>query len=410
MPSRLVLLDWSLIDRSGHAFEYDSNVMRAFAAQEWQASIYAHRDCRLEKIGDWIVRRWFSIAPTETVTRCRALRPLAKLWAHWRCSSQELRAAVAEADGADTLFFIQHAEAYHLPAIACAFRASHGRLMLMLRATSLTGTGERQRGSFRTLLYRIFLPAVSAALGDRLLLITDSTRLQAEFAQLVRHRISVVPIPNPVRAVPSTRPHKEAIHVLVAGRMSFEKGIQYVPALIKKIRELRRPIVFHVHIYHHTSEASVYDGLRTELEALEGNDVMLVRSPLSTETYWAQTAAADVSLLLYDTGRYRNQTSNLVLDALACGTYPIVSDGTWLADTVRTAEYGTAVAMENKADIVSKVAECLSKPLPEKVPEALGRLLSYHTARSFQVEVLKLLSASDDAAASTLKAGTRLDP
>lgn len=394
MSSRLVLLDWSLIDRSGHAYEYDSNVMRAFATAGWEPSIYVHRRCTLPKVGDWRARPWFSIAPTETIARHRALRPLAKLWAHWIRSARELKSAIAEADGEDTLFFIQHAEAYHLPAIARAFRGSRGRLMLMLRATSLTGAGEKQRRSFRTLLYRLFLPVLAATLGKRLLLVTDSTRLQAEYAALVRHEISVVPIPNPVRKSPATQARGDAVHVLMAGRMSLEKGIQHVPLIIERARELRLPVVFHVHIYRHASEAEAYDGLRAQLEALEGRDVVLVREPLSTDAYWSQTAEADVSLLLYDVGRYRNQTSNLVLDAIACGTYPIVSEATWLADIVRSAEYGAAVALDDEHGTAARVTDILAMPLPERVPEAVERLLSYHTAGSFYAEVMQLLSTT----------------
>ncbi len=392
MSRRLVLLDWSLIDLSGHAYEYDRNVLDAFGKAGWETSVYAHRDCMVSTIAGRPVRRWFSHTPTDRIARFRWLRPFAKLFVHWRRSGGELRAAIAETDGENTLFFVQHAEAYHLPGLIRAFRGAKGRLMLMLRATSLAGTAAGQRATFRTMLYRLFLPRLAATLGRRLLLVTDSARLRAEYSGLVDHPIDVVPIPNPPRVPPARRTRTAPLRLLMAGRMSFEKGIQYVPGIVALARARGLPVVFYVHVFHHPSEAGVYDALRARIEALEGDDVVIVREPLSTEAYWEQTGAADVSLLLYDAGRYRNQTSNLVLDAISCGAFPVVSEGTWLSDVVTAAGFGAAVPMADDEAVAAQVVDILSRPLPEEIPEGVNRLMAFHSAPSFHAEVERLLA------------------
>jgi glycosyltransferase involved in cell wall biosynthesis len=393
MSRRFVLLDWSLVDLSGHAYEYDGNVLDAFDKAGWETEIYVHRDCSVRAVAGCAVRPRFSHTPTDRITRWRVLRPVAKLLVHWWRSGGEARTAVAETDGEETLFFVQHAEAYHLPALIRAFRGARGRLMLMLRATSLAGAGAKQKKTFRTLLYRLFLPRLAAALGARLILVTDSSRLTAEYAPLAKAPVRTLPIPNPERTPPAARPRTPPLRVLMAGRMSFEKGIQYLPGIVALARARGLPVGFTIHVYHHPSEAGVYDALRARLEALEGGDVTLVREPLSTDAYWEQTSAADVSLLLYDVGRYRNQTSNLVLDAMACGTFPLVSEGTWLSDVVTAAGFGAAVPMADEAAVAAAAVEILSRTIPGEIPPSVGRLMSYHRARSFRREVERLLEA-----------------
>jgi len=65
--------------------------------------------------------------------------------------------------------------------------------------------------------------------------------------------------------------------------------------------------------------------------AARGAPVDLLAGPLDAETYARELAAADVVLLPYDQGRYRNRCSGVVLEALATGAVPILTGGGWMA-------------------------------------------------------------------------------
>ena len=383
MRRRLVLLDWSLTGRVGHSYEYDRNVIEAFQTKDWLIAVYGHCACSISDVAGVSIKKWFSHEPSDPIVGYRVLRPVAKIWAHVTRSARELERAIAQTDAVETVYFIQHAESYHLPALLLGFRKARGTLVLMLRGTSMTIRGGRSRETFRTRLYRLFFPSLIRALRYRLLLISDSENLRREYESIISQKIIIVPLPNPVMVPAFPRRHSLPNIVMVAGRISPEKGVQYVPALIRQSRALRLPVRFVIHAYTSTGASAQDLEILAELESLEGSDVRLVRTPLSTSEYWDQTRLADVSLLLYDVGRYRNQTSNLVLDALACGTFPIVSAGTWLSEMVETAAYGSVVKMNNRKQIVSDVIDILSKPLPDAVPDKIEALLGFHSANSF---------------------------
>ena len=400
MPPRFVLLDWSLLGLVGHAYEYDKNVLHAFQMNGFETWVYGNRAGTVADVAGTEVRKWFSHAPSDKVVGWRVLRPFAKMWVHATRSAAELRQALRETDGPDTIYFIQHAESYHLPGLLRGFRGLHGRLVLMLRGTSLKVRDGVSRPTFRTKLYRLFMPPLVRALGSRLLLVTDSDNLRDEYARLINHHIVTVPLPNPLVPPPVARHRGDRLRLLASGRVSKEKGTHYLPALIHAVRQRQLPVLFQVHAYAGADASIAERHLLAELETFAGHDVELVRAPLSTDDYWAQTRAADISLLLYDVSRYRNQTSNLVLDALASGTFPIVSEGTWLSEIVALAGFGAAVDVTDPAMLPGRIADILAHPLPQAADGKVTQLLQYHTAESFYRVVLSALHASVGASQS----------
>lgn len=383
MARRLVLLDFGLIDRSGHACEYDGNVTEAFLGRGWECVVYAHRACRLPTVGRVQVRPWFPYAPTDPIVGFKPLRPIAKSLFHVARTGAELERAVAAADGPETVFFVPHAEQYQIPPLYHALRKRQGTLVLMLRATSLRLTSGGPRPTFRTWLYRLFLPRL-ARLGARLVLVTDSEHLRREYAGITAHPVHVLPIPNPPTVRKARRRDPGPLKIVSVGRASFEKGIQFLPGIMREVRRAGVASVFSIHVYSHASEdPTAYEPVRAAIRAEMAEGDHLIEAPLASAQYRRELELADVALLLFEPNRYRHQTSGVLIDVLAAGGFPVVSEGTWLADMVREAGHGAVVPIDGSTDVAEAVAAILKAGPPDTISPGVARLLAFHSRDSF---------------------------
>jgi len=390
MSKRLVILDFELFEKAGHGFEYDSNVCRAFVSQGWEAIIYANRRCRLPDAGGIPIKPWFSYSVTEPITRWKALRPLAKILIHlWR-TRQELIGLAAAEDSSETVFFAQHVEAYQLLPLYFAFRNIKGRLVIMLRCSSCRFNKGRAVHTFRTILYRHFL-SLLARMAKQLTLVTDSELLQREFAALTPLPCHVLPIPNPSASmVPNPRHMDGPLRLVMVGRASLDKGIQYAPGILREARARGIPCRFTIHWYVRLVDDNPHlDSLREEIETLMGEGDEMVRQSLSKEAYHNSLQEADVALLLYDPDRYGHQTSGILIDAIAAGCFPVVCEHTWLAQAVQQLKFGAAVPWHPEDQIPSSVVDLLEQGLPEEAPGELSSFVEYHSQEKFYREFIQ---------------------
>ncbi|MBI3984249.1 hypothetical protein HY346_03025 [Candidatus Microgenomates bacterium] len=149
---------------------------------------------------------------------------------------------------------------------------------------------------------------------------------------------------------------------------------------MKALRRASVPATFNIHVYANES-ATIYEPICAQIRRNMCTADELVKAPLSSEEYWLQLKAADVVLLLYEPSRYRNQTSAVLIDALAAGCFPIVSEGTWLADIVRSTGFGAIVSLDS--NVGDTVATVLKAGLPKEITAEVKQLLQFHTQENF---------------------------
>lgn len=389
MSKKFIFLDPSLVHRIGHAYEYDLNIAKEFILEGWEVIFFSNKKSTLSSMAGSPVFKHFSYTPTDKILNLKILRPLIKIFAHWRVTGNELQRALDRMDNFNSIFFIQHVECYMLPGIFQAFFNSKGKLVLMLRITAENSNGQL---TLKSVLYKVFLYLLSNYLKEKLILVTDSQRLLSEFKKLTKHEIYLLPIPNIPKVIGYREQQKSKLTVLLAGRMSFEKGIQYIPELVEAARALNLPLNFIIHLYAPPNENEVYSSIKSKMESLEAEDLILTKLPLSSNKYWDQIKSADIMLLLYDGYRYRNQTSGLFLDALSFGLYPIVSADTWLADMVSSSCFGTVIPKNNRVQSTLSALKELTITRNTLMPPEALELLEWHNSKTFYSTLKNLIS------------------
>ncbi len=391
MNNRLVLLEFSWVDSlCGHSYEYDRNVVTAFLARGWECVIYAHRACRLKLLGGAEIKPIFSYGATDSLVRCKLLRPFVKFYAHTTRTVKEVRDVVLAEDAPHTVFFVQYAEQFQIWALYLAIsKPLLGRLVIMLRVTSLQEVNGVARATWRTPLYRIALLCL-CRLGSRVELVTDSDFLQKEYQALTSAQINLVPHPNPGPLITNKVRRHSSLCITAVGRLATQKGSHYLPQIMAAVHGKGLSAHFVIHATMDSLETSqLYKPLLDSIRGNARNTDMLIEKPLCTEEYWRQLGAADVVLLLYDPSRYRNQISGVFMDALAAGCYPIVSDGTWMAHIVRTTGFGAVTRLDG--NINDSVIGILEADIPNNIPQKVREFLNFHTRDNFFSVITSIL-------------------
>ncbi|MCJ9429972.1 hypothetical protein [Kordiimonas marina] len=372
---KLVFLDFGLSDMAGHSYEYDSNIARAFADAGWSVEVFANRTCGFNALGPAAVRPWFSHSPTSPISDNSLLRPFLKLWVHLTTTRREIRKAFAQADNEDTVFFAQQVFPYQILALAAAARGLKGRLVVMLRATTLKLDARQESPAPIARLYGFALRRLAKVLGANVIFVTDSQGLRVEYEPLSGRPVHVLPIPNPpLEATPGQAAAADdgVLTVLYSGRAATEKGFLHLPAIIRAVKDAGLPVRFIVNAFRHKDDSDPkLKAAIDDVTALMGSGDQLIAAPLPGDAYHTQLASADFSLMLYDRARYRHQTSGVLIDTIASSTRPIVTAGTWLAEVVTDTRFGEIVD-ENKGTVgqaVVRILENAGKGLSKAGPD-----------------------------------------
>ena len=189
---------------------------------------------------------------------------------------------------------------------------------------------------------------------------SDTERLCAAYQHLCKTPFRLLPVP--VDAAPPLR--AEPADVLVVGYLGDsrdEKGFDLLPAVIAEVRR-RRPdsrLKFLIQLNLNTLEGD--PGARTAMDALtasKGEDVELVRGPLSPDAYTTLLRRSDIVLLPYRPHAYAERSSGILMEAITAGLPTVVTRGAWLEATI-----------ENASQL--SPAGVVAQPEPEALAEAI---------------------------------------
>ncbi len=247
-----------------------------------------------------------------------------------------------------------------------------------------------------TAAYRDGFKAIAnSAVGERILVCTDSERLAAQYTSLSDVPVHVLPIPHGPTATAHVRDGAAPLSVGFAGEARHDKGYHLLPQVVRKIleEEPARNIVFDFQAYWHGADGQLDWTVHDQFRSLEA--VRLLCTPLSEEDYEAFIAGVDLMLIPYLHGPYHAQTSGVYCEAAAMGTPVVIPRNTWMADQV--ARNGGGVMFDaGDADSLARAAlEAIRdfSALSQSAREAAPAWRAFHNAENLVACLEALLPA-----------------
>ena len=179
---------------------------------------------------------------------------------------------------------------------------------------------EELRGNVTGLLKSLF------NYGCRIHLFTDTEELRRYHSDRLHVPVEVLPVPVAVRSdcFPVRNQADDLTsHLVISslGDARFEKGYQWLPGLVRTIKELLpdASISFEIQTHTNGSDERVLQ-VTQELEAMVSSFPLVLHSkPLSDRAYRDLMERTDIFLCLYDPVIYRFRSSNIFCEALAQG-------------------------------------------------------------------------------------------
>jgi hypothetical protein len=166
----------------------------------------------------------------------------------------------------------------------------------------------------------------------RLVLFSDSALLAKALGAYFHQAFTVLPIPHtglndpmklPVWAASPERDGK--VIGWWPGRPAEEKGLAIMQSIAQLTGEDAQQLAI---VVAHTAPLK---------SSANGCQIISIPTDLPRDEYLGWFRVTDVVLLPYDAAKYNERTSGIFIEAIVFGKPPLVTDGTWMADELRTA-------------------------------------------------------------------------
>ena len=382
---RLWLVDHHLRDRVGHHLGYNLAIADAVRAAGAEAVVVGHRglDARLvaRHAAMASFRTDWRAAPPAWVGRDQRLLRLVERW-----SATRFRADLegwGSSAGAGDLIFAQMIAPRHFHAWLTWFgeQTKPPRLALHLGYQPHRFDTDDARNALRRL---------SSEHRARLVLVTDSEKLQDPFARALAAPVSYLPhivsesFPDASTAVPSG-----PLRVLAPGNARREKGFAEVWEAVKSLGDLRESGQVEFRVQCHQPDhfsAGLLAGARS------AHGLQLVNEALEEEEYFRQFVTADVVLIPYHLDHYAMRTSGVFCEARVAGKPVIASRGSWAGDRVARNGGGWLCEEKNAVDLSGCIRAALAnlKSHARRAAELQGEARREFGAASFVRGLFKL--------------------
>jgi len=162
---------------------------------------------------------------------------------------------------------------------------------------------------------------------------TDTLRLKDEYEALGEFPFTVLPIPFRHSFIKPKPGPSSPLRVVYLGSARSEKGFQYLPSLVRDLRDLREHgnIEFILQAFA-DPEPVIWDAIEELKTELRG--VTLLEDPLTEQQYYDLLNSADILLLLYDPLRYYSRSSCVFVEGIISGTPMLLFRGSWMSSVM----------------------------------------------------------------------------
>lgn len=364
---RFILIDHSIIDYSGHHYEYARAVLNAAAEAGRQPLLFTNRRFRGEhqeawpivpayRYGVWLhqgprwqaplyaclaaARRLRGRFVSKNEDRCQAAPTprcggAVRGWVQARRSRQfvrdtqrmlsDLKLTDADVVLAPTIALDEFDELRRCwPHLGPACSARWHFVFRRDLPSEVGDAGSQLREAFGP------CAALDGEPGWRLW--TDSEELTARYREATGRQFGTLPVPH-TRYSPTMARNEGPFHILYLGDARREKGFHHLPALVKALNSAK-PGRFAFSIQAHAASPSPEREIveaREELRRLSELGVTLFSRPLDPPEYRQLLDSGDLSLLPYDRSAYAARSSGVFAESLAAGIPTIVPADTWMS-------------------------------------------------------------------------------
>lgn len=209
---------------------------------------------------------------------------------------------------------------------------------------------------------KVFKMFKKAALGERLILCSDSSRLKKEYARFTDLPIYVVPIPHTSHPIllgdsrVTDYSNERPLRIGSLGGARDEKG--YIE-ILETIKIINKKEIFRRFEFLIQASGAALELLEAtkEVEAMNLQNVRFIYDVLDSEEYYKLLQNIDVVLLPYWRSIYESRTSGILTESLAAGKPVIATLDTWMSDQLQAYDTGLTCRDRDPEDLARAIIE-----------------------------------------------------
>lgn len=383
-PARLLVLDPGLRFVAGHHFAYDLGVLRACLERELPVEFYVFADCQPEAVK--VLKAHAVLRPCQYESQssdayCGYLEDflLTGTVAEFNLF-KNLRADIGPSD----ILFYHTAEPRILRGVAAWYLALAREKRPYLCLTFQNHCYRYVAREHLELVRSVFRLALKPFLHEPKVCVAASNRLiAAQVRRMAEKPCPVFPVPLELE-VPArtfqTRADKKTLCIGYAGEGRQEQGVALLPEVIEAVLNAYPDVTFTVQF----ACRYVDDATIARLQAF-GERVRVHESCFVGADFHRLLASFDALLLPYEQNRYRERSSQVVIEAMALGVPLIVPVGTSLALEVKRFDCGYSLIRGDDAGaVIDAVARFVDNhdALTRKSVAAAGRCAAFHSGET----------------------------
>lgn len=206
--------------------------------------------------------------------------------------------------------------------------------------------------------WRILLAGLRSVWRGKLRLLTDSSRLAAEYRAVAGVRLSVTPSPRTMHLPPPRKPQQEDVLFATLGAARIDKGVDIFQMAIRNLIDTGRDQGMRFRIQWNRDVPMADGAVYPRDPAVSASDrVEFIEQPLSSDAYRDQFDAIQCMVLPYRRLTYHSQISGVAVEAACAGIPMIYTDDSWLSDFAGEQGAGIGVADGNVAALAEAMLE-----------------------------------------------------
>jgi len=216
---------------------------------------------------------------------------------------------------------------------------------------------------------------------------TDSDILANEYSSYTQLAVNVVPIPHTVQlSVDNISENQKLfpIRLTYLGDARKNKGFHFLPYVLNRLKNIINEKNIEVVLQANIRIESEWE-IKMSVDRLRNLNVKLIQSELDSHNYYSLLSQAGIVLLPYTLDYYHSQTSGIFSESLAYGKIVIVPRGTWMAMQLKHYGAGVTFLPSDHKSLYEAITYAIDnyEILRQKALDSSKDWSSYHSSENF---------------------------